>query len=65
MQLRSAIGQLMKETIAITDMLILSHCLVGLVAAQIAQRKGYDLGRWILWGTIGGTAALVDVLRRP
>lgn len=55
----------MQETIVISDVLILSHCLVGLVAAQIAQRKGYDLGRWILWGTVGGTVALLDVLRRP
>jgi hypothetical protein len=55
----------MKETIAISDVLMLSHCLVGLVAAQIAQRKGYDLGRWMVWGAIGGTVALVDVLRRP
>jgi hypothetical protein len=55
----------MQETIAISDVMLLSHCLVGLVAAQIAQRKGYDLGRWIIWGTIGGTVALVDVLRRP
>jgi hypothetical protein len=45
--------------------MMLSHCTVGLVAAQMAHRKGYDLGIWILWGTIGGTAALVDVLRRP
>jgi hypothetical protein len=55
----------MNETISVSDVLILSHCLIGLVAAQMAQRKGYDLGRWIIWGMVGGTVALVDVLRRP
>jgi hypothetical protein len=55
----------MTETIAPTTLLLLAHCLIGLVAALIAQRKGYDLGIWILWGTVGGTVALVDVLRRP
>ena len=40
----------MQETIAISDVMLLGHCLVGLVAAQIAQRKGYDLGRWINLG---------------
>ena len=55
----------MQETIALSDVMILSHCLVGLVAAQIAQRKGYNLGLWMIWGTIGGTVALIDVLRRP
>ncbi|HIK45849.1 MAG TPA: hypothetical protein IGR64_13350 [Leptolyngbyaceae cyanobacterium M65_K2018_010] len=44
---------------------MLLHCAVGLVAAQVAFRKGYDLGPWMLWGTIGGTVALLDAFRRP
>lgn len=44
---------------------MLLHCIIGLVAAQVAFRKGYDLGLWILWGTLGGTIALLDALRRP
>lgn len=55
----------MIDTIQIQDVMMLSHCLVGLVAAQVAQRKGYDLGVWLLWGLFGGTVALVDAMRRP
>lgn len=44
---------------------MLLHCIIGLVAAQVAFRKGYDLGLWVLWGTLGGTIALLDALRRP
>lgn len=55
----------MTDSIPPVYVLMLSHCVIGLAAAQIAQRKGYDLGRWMIWGAIGGTAALVDVLRRP
>jgi len=39
------------------------HCLIGLVAAQIAHRKGADLGLWLVWGAIGGTLALITALR--
>lgn len=38
------------------------HCLIGLVAAQIAYRKGADLGIWMIWGMVGGTAALMTAL---
>jgi hypothetical protein len=55
----------MVDPITPAIVLMLLHCTVGLVAAQIAYRKGYDLGLWMLWGAIGGTAALVDALRRP
>jgi hypothetical protein len=41
------------------------HCAVGLVAAQIAGRKGYSRQPWLLWGLVGGTVALIDSLRRP
>ncbi len=38
------------------------HCIIGLLAAMIADRKGFNLNRWLLWGLIGGTVALVTVL---
>jgi hypothetical protein len=44
-------------------LMIFFHCLMGLLAAQIAYRKGADLGGWLLWGTIGGTLAFVTALR--
>jgi hypothetical protein len=43
----------------------LLHCLIGLVAAQVAQRKGADLGVWLIWGMIGGTLSLVTALNLP
>lgn len=54
----------MVETIPLTYLPLFLHCMIGLVAARIAYRKGYDLGRWMLWGMVGGTLALVDALRR-
>lgn len=41
------------------------HCLIGLIAAQVAYRRGGDLGLWLLWGTVGGTLALITALQRP
>lgn len=35
------------------------HCLIGGIAAVVAARKGYSLGRWLLWGLLGGTGALI------
>jgi hypothetical protein len=35
------------------------HCLLGGIAAVVAARKGYSLGRWLLWGLLGGTGALI------
>ncbi|MGD1929112.1 MAG: hypothetical protein ACFB12_09385 [Leptolyngbyaceae cyanobacterium] len=46
-------------------LLLLLHCLMGLLAAQLADRKGADLGKWLIWGMIGGTGALVTALRLP
>lgn len=37
----------------------LLHCLVGLIAAKVAHGKGRDLGRWLVWGLIGGTPTLI------
>jgi len=45
--------------------MMLLHCLIGLVAAQLAQRKGANLGGWLIWGMIGGTLSLVTALRLP
>lgn len=56
---------MMAETIPLLWLPMFLHCLIGLVAAQVAFRKGYDLGRWLLWGLLGGTVALIDALRRP
>ncbi|MFH7243903.1 MAG: hypothetical protein ACHWZW_13755 [Spirulina sp.] len=55
----------MAETIPLLWLPMFLHCLIGLVAAQVAFRKGYDLGIWLLWGIVGGTPALIDALRRP
>ncbi len=38
------------------------HCIVGIIAAIVAQRKGFNRERWLIWGLIGGTAALVAAL---
>jgi len=50
---------MMYEAPALSDVLLLLHCTIGLVAAQIAYRQGQDLGRWLIWGMVGGTLALV------
>lgn len=55
----------MAETIPLAYLPMFLHCIMGLIAAQVAQRKGYDLGLWIVWGSVGGTVALIDALRRP
>jgi len=31
------------------------HCLIGGIAAVIAQRKGYNLILWLFLGLLGGT----------
>lgn len=41
------------------------HCLMGGLAAVVAARKGYRLERWLLWGLIGGTGALIIAVRMP
>lgn len=49
-------------SLAVVIMMFL-HCLMGLIAAQLAYRKGADLGGWLIWGMIGGTLSLVTALR--
>jgi hypothetical protein len=41
------------------------HCLIGLVAAQIAARKGRRRGRWIALGLVVGTPAFIAALLLP
>lgn len=53
------------STIPLVWLPMLLHCVIGLIAAQVAFRKGYDLGLWLLWGLVGGSIALLDALRRP
>jgi hypothetical protein len=45
--------------------LALLHCLIGLIAAAIAYRKGYALKTWLVLGLIGGTPSLIYALTRP
>jgi hypothetical protein len=42
--------------------LLTLHCAIGVAAAIAAQRKGFPYGVWLVWGLIGGTAALVMAL---
>ncbi|MEL7313489.1 MAG: hypothetical protein AAFN08_00880 [Cyanobacteria bacterium J06559_3] len=49
--------------IAITMMVL--HCVVGLTATRVASRKGADTAKWLLWGLIGGTVALITALKLP
>ena len=46
-------------------LMLWSHCLIGLVAARVAYRRGGDLGMWLPWGLLGGTLALVTALAGP
>ncbi|MEB3337621.1 MAG: hypothetical protein VKJ46_09175 [Leptolyngbyaceae bacterium] len=39
-----------------------THCVIGGVAAIVAQRKGFPLRQWIILGQIGGTVALIAAL---
>lgn len=55
----------MADTLPLAYFPLFLHCAIGLVAAMLAYRKGYDLGLWMVWGLVGGTVALVDALRRP
>ncbi|HSM83911.1 MAG TPA: hypothetical protein VLS96_19635 [Nodosilinea sp.] len=55
----------MADTIPLAYYPMFLHCAIGLVAARVAYRKGYSLDRWLLWGAVGGTVALLDALRRP
>lgn len=38
------------------------HCTIGGIAGLIAWRKGLSPVKWILYGQLGGTIALIAVL---
>ena len=38
------------------------HCIIGLGAAAVAKRRGFPARKWLFWGLIGGTVALVSAL---
>ncbi|WP_346291843.1 hypothetical protein [Sphaerothrix gracilis] len=42
--------------------LLLLHCLMGLIAALIAQRKRLNFSTWFVWGAVGGTLAFFMAL---
>lgn len=46
-------------------MMLFLHCLIGLIAAKVAYRKGAKLSGWLIWGMIGGTLSLIMALRKP
>ncbi|MGB3136914.1 MAG: hypothetical protein WBG38_08590 [Nodosilinea sp.] len=54
----------MADTLPLAYVPLFLHCAIGLVAARVAHRKGYDLGLWMVWGMVGGTVALIDAWRR-
>lgn len=41
------------------------HCLIGAIAALIAQQKGHRLGAALAIGLVGGSLALLWALRLP
>jgi uncharacterized membrane protein len=43
-------------------LLAILHFAIGTAAGVVAWRKGYSLIRWLLFGAIGGTFALVTAL---
>lgn len=67
------------EEIVLTDLLfdprlapqwylipLVVHCLMGTLAAIAAHKKGLNLRRWIIFGIIGGTPALIAaILAKP
>lgn len=51
--------------IAIAGILATMHCIIGLIAAIAAKRRGLNFRRWLGLGLLGGTIALIAVLRQP
>ncbi len=41
------------------------HCIIGVMAAIVAQQRGLSFRRWIWIGLLGGTIALIAALRTP
>ncbi|MBW4660838.1 MAG: hypothetical protein KME15_19360 [Drouetiella hepatica Uher 2000/2452] len=45
--------------------LLTLHCVMGILAAIVAQRKGKSFRQWLIWGLIGGTPTLLIAIFRP
>lgn len=45
--------------------LMLLHCIIGLLAAIVAEQKGYSFLFWLFIGLIGGTFGLITALFKP
>jgi hypothetical protein len=45
--------------------LMILHCVIGVMAAVVAQQRGLSFRRWIWIGLLGGTIALIAALRSP
>ena len=43
-------------------LLMLLHCLIGLIAAIVADQKGHPFPLWLIIGLIGGTIGLICAL---
>ncbi|MDJ0902230.1 MAG: hypothetical protein QNJ55_25850 [Xenococcus sp. MO_188.B8] len=41
------------------------HCLNGTLAAIVANYKGYNFLKWLLYGSLGGTVSLVWAIFLP
>jgi len=44
--------------------LLTLHCVMGVMAAIVAQRKGKNFRQWLIWGLIGGTPTLLVAIFR-
>jgi hypothetical protein len=55
--------QTIQANLPILYFLAVGHCIMGLLAAGVAQRKGYPRVFWLIWGLIGGTVAFVTASR--
>jgi uncharacterized membrane protein len=45
--------------------LMLLHCIIGLLAAIVAEQKGRSFLLWLFIGLIGGTFGLISALFLP
>ncbi|MCT7985209.1 hypothetical protein NG796_18200 [Laspinema sp. A4] len=52
-----------QENLPLLYVLAIGHCIMGILAARVATRKGYPRGFWLIWGLIGGTIAFITASR--
>jgi hypothetical protein len=43
-------------------LMLIMHFGIGIGAAMVARRKGFNFQLWLIWGLIGGTVALVGAV---